>query len=129
MKILQVALVLTLALVNVADAKSLFGKEEKNFGKPISQSQCQTIARKHVEPYLRNPSAARYQWGTCEATTMKPFVMQKLPMQSGYGMHFKVNSTNKWGKYTGYTDYVILIRDGEVIRRMRQSDRGSMQKY
>jgi len=129
MKLYQIALALTLTLAGTADAASLFSKDKEDFGRAISQSQCQAIARKHVEPYLRNPSAVKYQWGKCEAKTMKPYALQKLPMQSGYGMTFKVNSTNKWGKYTGYTDYVILIHDGEVIRRMRATDRGAMKKY
>jgi len=129
MKSISLALAALLTFSGAAHAGGIFSKEDPDFGKPISQRQCQALARKHVEPYLRNPSAAKYQWGTCEAQTMKGYPLQQIGRQSGYGMHFRVNSTNKWGKYTGYTDYVILINDGQVIRRMRETDRGAMKKY
>ena len=129
-KSMNIALVLVLALSSMAEAGPLFGKKEPaDYGRKLSQGQCQAIARRNVEPYLRNPGAAEYRWGNCQAQTMNANVFKRLPKQSGYGMQFYVNSTNKWGRYTGYTAYQILIKDGQVLRRLRQTDRGGWETY
>jgi len=119
-----------LTLSTAADAGTILGnKGSADYGRKISQAECQAIAQRNVAPYLRNPSAAEYRWGRCTAQTMSANVFKKLPRQSGYGMEFSVNSTNKWGHYTGYTAYQILIKDGQVLRRLRQGDRGAWEKY
>ena len=126
----KVALVVLFAWSSVAEAGPLLGKKEPaDYGRKVSQNQCQTIARRNVEPYLRNPGAAEYRWGKCQAQTMSANIFKKLPKQSGWGMEFFVNSTNKWGRYTGFTRYQILIKDGQVVRRLRQNDRGGWDTY
>lgn len=129
MKTLTLAPILLLAFSSLAEAGSLFSTAPPDYGRAMSQSQCQALARRNVEPYLRNPRDARYSWGKCEAQTMAANIFKGIPKQSGYGMRFYVNSTNKWGKYTGATEYVILIHDGKVVRRMRAADLGGYEYY
>lgn len=101
-----------------------------DFGAAMTQSQCQSIARRHVEPYLQRPSSAQYRWTVCRADTLGAKPWLGLPRQSGYAIDFQVNAQNNWGNYTGFKKYVVLIHDGQVIRRLRQSsETGVLERY
>ena len=101
-----------------------------DFGRPVAQSDCQSLARRHIDPYLRDASSARYRFSKCAPKTLGANPMQGLPKQSGYAITAKVDSKNGFGFYTGERTYVLLINDGKVTRRMRQTQRSaSMERY
>jgi hypothetical protein len=101
-----------------------------DFGAALTQAQCQQIARRHVGPYLLRPTSARYKWGKCKPDTLAAKPWLGLPRQSGYAIALRVDAQNAWGNYTGYKKYQLLIRDGNVVRRLRQSsETGVMERY
>ena len=103
---------------------------DANFGAPISQSDCQALAKRHIAPYLRSPATARYKFSKCRPDTARAKPWLRLPRQSGYAIKVAVNAQNQWGNYIGYRDYEILIRDGQVIRRLRETQKpGVMERY
>jgi hypothetical protein len=60
---------------------------------------------------LTDPGSAKLEFGEPVAGE----VTQKRVKASGYRVEFKVNSRNKFGMYTGFQKYQVLIRNGEII--------------
>ena len=60
---------------------------------------------------LADPASAKLEFGEPVAGEVK----QKGAKASGYRVEFKVNSRNKFGVYTGFQKYQVLIRNGEII--------------
>lgn len=60
---------------------------------------------------LLDVSTAKLEFNEPQATEIKT----KTARASGYAVDFRVNSRNKFGMYTGFQKYRVLIRNGEII--------------
>ena len=60
---------------------------------------------------LSNPASAKLEFGQPVAGQ----VTQKGVRASGYRVEFRVNSRNRFGTYTGFQRYQVLIKNGEII--------------
>ena len=69
------------------------------------------IITRWLEERLTDPASAKLEFGEPVAGEVK----QKNVRASGYRVEFKVNSRNKFGMYTGFQRYQVLIRNGEII--------------
>ena len=115
---------------NVGGSLTLSTKDSSEYGLPISQENCQALAKRHIAPFLKHPATAKYKFSRCRAETARAKPFLGLKRQRGYAIDVQVNAQNKWGSYTGFKDYEILIRDGKVIRRLRETQKpGIMERY
>jgi hypothetical protein len=69
------------------------------------------IITRWVKERLVDPESAQLEFGEPVAGEVK----QKTARASGYRVDFKVNSRNKFGTYTGWQRYQVLIRNGEIV--------------
>ena len=69
------------------------------------------IITRWLSERLTDPASAKVEFGEPVAGEVK----QKNVRASGYRVEFKVNSRNKFGMYTGFQRYQVLIRNGEII--------------
>lgn len=69
------------------------------------------IITRWLSERLADPASAKLEFGEPVAGQ----VTQKGVRASGYRVEFKVNSRNKFGMYTGFQRYQVLIRNGEII--------------
>lgn len=60
---------------------------------------------------LADPASAKIEFSEPVPSEVK----QKGVRASGYSVDFRVNSRNKFGMYTGFQKYRVLIRNGEII--------------
>jgi hypothetical protein len=60
---------------------------------------------------LMDVSTAKLEFDEPKATEVKA----KTSKASGYAVDFRVNSKNKFGMYTGFQKYRVLIRNGEIV--------------
>ena len=69
------------------------------------------IITRWLSERLADPASAKLEFGEPVAGQ----VTQKGVRASGYRVEFKVNSRNKFGMYTGFQRYQVLIRNGDII--------------
>lgn len=60
---------------------------------------------------LLDVSTAKLEFSEPQAGEVKT----KTARASGYTVDFRVNSRNKFGMYTGFQKYRVLIRNGEIV--------------
>ena len=102
-------------------------------GTPISQSELedadygayptnyQEIATAWFEESLRDPFSAQYRW----EGEPQPGYHREAPItggdvvEFGYIVYVDVNAKNGFGAYTGWEEYRLFIRDGEVKGRIK----------
>ena len=120
-------LALPLVLAGCLEAGDLVSRNKApDYGSAIQQTECQTIAKRHVGPTLLKPDRARYKFGRCMADTLSPNILLGIGAQSGYAMSFEVAAENGFGRSTGFRSYEILIHNGEVVRRLRRNIESGM---
>ena len=69
------------------------------------------IITRWLSDRLTDPATAKVEFGEPLAGQ----ITEKGVRASGYRVEFKVNSRNKFGMYTGFQRYQVLIRNGEII--------------
>ena len=69
------------------------------------------IITRWLSDRLTDPATAKVEFGEPVAGQ----ITEKGVRASGYRVEFKVNSRNKFGMYTGFQRYQVLIRNGEII--------------
>ena len=69
------------------------------------------IITRWVGERLLDPASAQLEFTNPVAAEIKT----KTGRASGYAVDFRVNSRNKFGMYTGFQKYRVLIRNGEIV--------------
>ena len=69
------------------------------------------IITKWLEDRLLDASTAKLEFSEPQAGEIKT----KAGRASGYSVEFRVNSRNKFGMYTGFQKFRVLIKNGEII--------------
>ena len=69
------------------------------------------IITKWLSDRLLDPSTAKLEFSEPQAGEIKT----KAGRASGYSVEFRVNSRNKFGMYTGFQKFRVLIKNGEII--------------
>jgi hypothetical protein len=113
--ILSAALALTLS--GCAATPSATERASADYGRPITQGECEKIARENILPKLKDPSSAGLSFGQCQKRARHSIPIFGIPKQYGYFIPVTVNAKNSFGGYTGQRLWTVLIRDGRAIRR------------
>ena len=69
------------------------------------------IITRWLQERLLDVSTAKLEFDAPQAGEIKT----KTGRASGYSVEFRVNSRNKFGMYTGFQRYRVLIKNGEII--------------
>lgn len=73
------------------------------------------IITRFLEDRFYDAASAKVEWGEPQAGEMKT-PEAKL---AGYMVGFKINARNKFGMYTGFQKYQVLLKNGEIIYAKR----------
>ena len=93
-----------------------------DYGRAISQTECENIAKSEIQRNLKDAGSAIFEFGSCEKRGMHSIPVANIPKQYGYFLPVRVNAKNSFGGYTGFRNYNILLKNGNVIRKTRQDD-------
>ena len=76
------------------------------------------IITRWLSDRLVEPATAKIEWSEPRPAEVR----EKGVRASGYSVEVRINSRNKFGMYTGFQKWRILIRNGEIIwtGRVRQ---------
>lgn len=69
------------------------------------------IITKWLADRLLDPSTAKLEFNEPQAGEIKT----KAGTASGYSVEFRVDSRNKFGMYTGFQKFRVLIKNGDII--------------
>ena len=69
------------------------------------------IITRWLEDRLLDASTAKLEFNEPQAGEIKT----KRGRASGYSVEFRVNSRNRFGMYTGFQRFRVLIKNGEII--------------
>ena len=110
----------TLVLLAGCQSTGKFARDSAmSFGAPISQADCELLAKPRMSATLSSPETARFRWGTCMGDTLPKIKSLGLPKQSGFAMAFEVDFEGPEGQRSGFRSYEILIKDGAIIRLLK----------
>lgn len=93
-----------------------------DYGRPLTQVECETIVKKDMRYYLKDPDSAQYNFDKCAKDALPSIPLFGIPKQYGYAMIAHVNAKNSFGGYVGSQPHGYLIKDGIVIRRVKRSE-------
>jgi len=91
---------------------------EADYGRVISQAECESIAKKEIEMSLKDPNSAIYKFGKCVKKGVNSIPVLGMDKEYGYYIPVMVNAKNSYGGYVGFEESHILIRDGKVFRKL-----------
>ena len=111
------------ALTGCSSLPSATDMANADFGREIPQSECELIVKQSMQNILKDPYSAQYQFGVCTQRGMASVPIAGLPKQYGYFIPVHINARNSFGGYTGHRLHHFLIKNGEVIRKVRQDEK------
>jgi len=111
-----VAAVLALTLSGCASAPSQRQIANADYGRPMTQSECLSIAESAIASQLKDPSSAQFRYEVpCHTGYSNNVPLLGRRAQFGYIQDGEVNGKNSFGGYVGFRPYHVLMRDGVVV--------------
>lgn len=119
-KMRSIVVFLLLLVVTGCASVALSPQERKavDYG-PYPDEYKQTVKDWFYE-VLKDPDSAKYRF----VSEPEPAYSREAPVAGGDPIHFGyyvkvlVNAKNSYGGYTGWKDYRLIIRDGQVVARI-----------
>lgn len=123
----NVRIAATLAAILVAGCASAPTQQQlanADYGAPMSPSECKERAEQVIANQLKDPSSAQFRnEAPCFTGWMSSVPILGMKVAFGYLQEGEVNGKNSFGGYVGFRPYMVLIRNGEVVRScMTDSD-------
>jgi len=114
--------VAALSLSACASAPTAQEIANADYGRAMTQEECESTVKATIGTYLKDPTSAQYQFGTCGKGWAPSVPVASLPKQFGYRLSASINAKNSFGGYTGYKPYDFLMKDGVMLRKSKQMD-------
>ena len=105
-----------LTLSACASAPSREDIANADYGREITQSECEQIVKNSARTFLKDPSSAEYDFGQCYKSWVANPPILGGGANFGYLMQANINAKNSFGGYTGATNYKFLIKNGIIIK-------------
>ena len=115
-------ILLSLVLGGCASMPTANELASADYGRYMSQSECENDVKQVLASYLKDPYSAQYRFGQCQKMGMGSAPVLGVPKQYGYSITTFVNAKNSFGGYTGEVTYIMLFKNGQVIRKGRQNN-------
>jgi hypothetical protein len=87
-----------------------------NYGRDMKAEECVKIAEELISNNLKDPGSAHYKNQPCFKGYWKSAPLFGQSLQFGWLQKGEVNAKNSFGGYTGFSPYMVLIRDGSAVR-------------
>ncbi|MEN3113094.1 hypothetical protein ACFONG_16005 [Uliginosibacterium paludis] len=111
------ALVAAALLVGCASAPTQEEISRADYGQPMSQQECLSISEAAIANQLKDPSSAQFRnEPPCYTGWVSSVPLMGLRAAFGYVQRGEVNGKNSFGGYVGFRPYLVLIKNGVVVR-------------
>lgn len=87
-----------------------------DYGRDMSQEECQETAEKFIKYKLKDPMSAVFQHKNCIKSYAKAVPLMGMSVEYGWLHSGLVNGKNAFGGYVGFREYKVLMRNGQIIR-------------
>lgn len=109
--------VAVLVLSGCASAPSKQEIANADYGAPMSPAQCQLIAEEAIRNQLKDPDSAEFKNETpCFKDWMSSVPILGMKAAFGYLQTGEVNGKNSYGGYVGFRPFMVLMKNGHVLR-------------
>lgn len=117
MKTISKALTITLFLFLASCALNPTAEQiaAADYGAPITEEKAISIADQFLENRLKDKSSAKIEWGSFNKSWLREGIIHGGGTKYGYQLMARVNAKNSFGGYTGWKQYVFLLRDDRVV--------------
>lgn len=116
----KASIAITLGALIIAGCASAPTKQQladADYGAPMSPSECKALAERVTANQLKDPSSAQFSnESPCFAGWMSSVPILGIKAAFGYLQKGEVNGKNSFGGYVGFRPYMVLMRNGEVVR-------------
>lgn len=114
---MTVGIVAAIALTGCASAPSQQEMGSADYGSEMSAAECKTLAQQTISNKLKDPSSAQFRnEQPCFKGWMSSVPIMGLKAAFGYLQKGEVNGKNAFGGYVGFRPYMVLMRNGTVVR-------------
>jgi len=94
-------------------------------GREPTQSEIEAAVSQRMVEYLKDPGSAQYQVQEAPRKGwMKVDPKIGADAEFGWDVTVLINAKNSYGGYIGFQKFRFLIRDGAVVRGIRENGRG-----
>lgn len=88
-----------------------------DYGTPMSEDQCRRIAEQDIANQLKDPNSAQFRdEQPCYKGWLSSAPLLGMKAAFGYVQKGEVNGKNSFGGYVGFSPYLVLIKNGQVVR-------------
>jgi hypothetical protein len=111
------ALAATGLLAGCASAPTQQEISHADYGQPMSQQQCLSISEAAIADQLKDPSSAQFRnEAPCHTGWVSSVPILGMKAAFGYVQRGEVNGKNSFGGYVGFRPYLVLMKNGGVVR-------------
>ncbi len=106
-----------LLLAGCASAPNQQQIANADYGSPMSPDQCKPVAEQDIANQLKDPNSAQFRnEPPCQKGWMSSVPLLDMKVTFGYLQKGEVNGKNAFGGYVGFRPFLVLIKNGQVIR-------------
>jgi hypothetical protein len=88
-----------------------------DYGQPMTQQQCLSISEAAIANQLKDPSSAQFRDEVpCHTGWVSSVPLLGMKAAFGYVQSGEVNGKNSFGGYVGFRPYLVLMKNGYVVR-------------
>jgi hypothetical protein len=110
-------IVAAFGLAGCASAPNQQETANADYGRAMSPAECKTLAEQTISSKLKDPSSAQFRnEQPCFKGWMSSVPVLGIKAAFGYLQKGEVNGKNSFGGYVGFRPYMVLMKDGLVVR-------------
>lgn len=88
-----------------------------DYGQPMTQQQCLSISESAIANQLKDPNSAQFRnEAPCHTGWVSSVPILGMKAAFGYVQRGEVNGKNSFGGYVGFRPYLVLMKNGAVVR-------------
>lgn len=96
-----------------------------DYGTPMSPSECRALAEQAIADQLLDPESAQFRREQpCSTGWWSSAPILGLKAAFGYLEKGEVNGKNTFGGYVGFRQFMVLMKDGVVVRSCIADENG-----
>jgi hypothetical protein len=104
------------SIVMLAGCVTASNRKNSDYGQAMTQDECQAIAAVVIADAFKDSASVRFRHRGCVQGYWRATTLLDMPLVYGWFQKGTVNGKNSLGGYTGYKEYLVIMRDHKPIR-------------
>ena len=113
MRLVSLALVLLLSACTMPPTKGDLASAD--YGTALIEQDAQAIAQAFLNSYLKDPESAVIEWKAFKKSWLREGLIHGGSVNYGYRLDARIKAKNSFGAYTGYKQYMFMLKNRKVI--------------